>query len=69
MVSETRLGAVLIVFVAILAAYAQGASNGRSAALRDAYNTARPTEELEMACVGLWVGEQNRKYFERERGK
>lgn len=24
-----------------------------------------PSEELEMTCAGLWVGEQNRKHWER----
>lgn len=26
-----------------------------------------PSEALEMACLGLWVGEQNKKYAEKSR--
>lgn len=66
MASETTVGAVMVACVALVAAYAQGATDGRASALRDAYNTKEPTEQLEMACLGLWVGEQNRKYFEKE---
>jgi len=27
-----------------------------------------PSEQLEMACVGLWVGEQNKKYWKSQQG-
>lgn len=27
-----------------------------------------PSEQLEMACVGLWVGEQNTKYWKAQQG-
>jgi hypothetical protein len=28
-----------------------------------------PSQDLEMICAGLWVGEQNKKYFKKESGK
>ena len=26
-----------------------------------------PSEELELTCAALWVGEQNKNYFERQK--
>lgn len=26
-----------------------------------------PSEELELACAGLWVGQQNRRWFEKNK--
>ena len=37
--------------------YAEGVAYGKSIAL----NTSPVSEELEMTCAGLWVGEQNKK--------
>jgi len=37
--------------------YNRGFAEGRGTAL----NTNPPSEELEIACAGLWVGEQNKK--------
>jgi hypothetical protein len=42
--------------------YAVGYAVGYKAAL----NTREPSDELEMACAGLWMGEQHKKYVERE---
>ena len=39
--------------------YQKGYADGLKAALK----TNPPSEELEMVCAGLWVGEQNKKYF------
>jgi hypothetical protein len=39
---------------------------GYQAGLKEALKTNPPSQDLEMACAGLWVGEQNRKYFEKE---
>jgi len=41
--------------------YNRGFSEGRGMAL----NTNPPSEELEMVCAGLWVGEQNKMYFQK----
>jgi hypothetical protein len=44
-------------------AHAEGFSTG----MRYALKVDPPSEQLEMTCAGLWVGEQNKKYFEKER--
>jgi len=36
---------------------------GYEAGLKEALKTNPPSNELEMVCAGLWVGEQNKKYF------
>jgi len=41
--------------------YNRGFAEGRSAALK----TNPPSEELEIACAGLWIGEQNKKYWKK----
>ena len=45
--------------------YRLGFENGTKDALR--MNPA--SEELELVCAGLWIGEQNRIYLEREARK
>lgn len=42
--------------------YQNGYKDGMKAALK----TNPPSEELEMVCVGLWIGEQNKKYWMKE---
>jgi len=44
-------------------AHAEGFKVGMNYALK----SDPPSEQLEMTCAGLWVGEQNKKYFEKER--
>lgn len=39
---------------------------GYAEGMRVALKTNPPSEELEIACAGLWVGEQNRRYFKKE---
>jgi len=34
-----------------------------------ALQTNPPSKELDMVCAGLWVGEQNRKQWEKEQRK
>lgn len=41
--------------------YAEGFKMG----MHYAFKSNPPSEELEMACVGLWIGEQNKKYFQK----
>jgi len=38
---------------------------GYEEGMRVALKTNPPSQELEMTCAGLWVGEQNRKYFQK----
>lgn len=42
--------------------YNRGLAEGRGMALK----TNPPSEELELVCAGLWVGEQNKKYWNKE---
>lgn len=39
---------------------------GFADATKSALKTNPPSEELELVCVGLWIGEQNKKYWEKE---
>lgn len=41
--------------------YQEGVLEGR----RTALHTVPISEELEMVCAGLWVGEQNKKYYQK----
>jgi hypothetical protein len=41
--------------------YQLGLREGRGMALK----TNPPSNELELVCAGLWVGEQNKKYWEK----
>ena len=43
----------------------RGIAEGRSIAMKEALRTNPPSEELELVCAGLWIGEQNRKYWEK----
>lgn len=49
--------------------YYLGSLDGYAAGYKAALNTREPSDELEMACAGLWVGEQHKKYEERQHGK
>jgi hypothetical protein len=42
--------------------YARGVAEGK----RTALNVSPPSEELEMVCAGLWVGEQAKKQYKKE---
>lgn len=41
--------------------YNRGLAEGRGMALK----TNPPSEELELVCAGLWIGQQNKKYWEK----
>ena len=45
----------------------KGIAEGRSMALKEALRTNPPSEELEMVCAGLWIGEQNKKYWNKNK--
>lgn len=40
---------------------------GYADAMKEALKTNPPSQELEMVCAGLWVGEQNRKYWNKQK--
>ena len=48
-----------------LLGYTVGINTGRQQRVDMVLNTSKVSEELEMACLSLWVGEQNRKYAEK----
>lgn len=39
--------------------------DGIQQGIKQALDTRQPTEELEIACAGLWIGEQNKRYFKK----
>jgi hypothetical protein len=43
-----------------------GSLDGYATGYKAALNTREPSDELEIACAGLWIGEQHKKYAERE---
>ena len=45
--------------------YKKGYEDGIKSALK----TNPPSEDLEITCASLWIGEQNKKYWEREKNK
>ena len=40
---------------------------GYQEGVKTALKTNPPSEELELACAGLWVGEQNKKWFNKNK--
>jgi hypothetical protein len=40
---------------------------GYQEGVKTALKTNPPSEELEMACAGLWIGEQNKKWFNKNK--
>jgi len=65
--SDLKNLAAIVVVIAFcaFASYAYGLNVGRQQRLDMTLNTQQVSEELEMACLGLWVGEQNKKYAEQ----
>lgn len=45
--------------------FAEGRAEGTKAGMRDALKTNPVSHELEMTCLGLWVGEQHKKYQQK----
>ena len=43
--------------------YNRGFAEGRGMALK----TNPPSQELELVCAGLWIGEQNKKYWKKSK--
>ena len=60
--------AALIIVMGFLV-FEWGLYIGHQRALKTAYDTRNVSEELENACVSLWLGQQNRKYWEKEQQK
>lgn len=60
--------AILAILVAFLL-FEWGLYLGHQRALKTAYDTRKVSEELENACLSLWVGQQNQKHWEKEKNK
>ena len=46
-----------------------GIDHGTKQGRKDALRTNPPSDELEMTCAGLWIGEQNKKAWEKDRAR
>lgn len=49
--------------------YYLGSLDGYAAGWKSALNSREPSDELEMVCARLWVGEQYKIYERRQRGE
>jgi hypothetical protein len=53
---------LVIAFPNLTPHYNVGVAEGEARAI----NPRDPSERLEMACLGMWVGKQNKKWHEKE---
>ena len=64
---------LVMALLGIVSAFMLGQSVGHRAGIAEGRSQALKTnpvsEELEMVCAGLWIGEQNKKYWEKENAK
>lgn len=60
---------VLVVYLLIQQRYTDEYKAGYAEGLRVGLKTNPPSEELELVCAGLWVGEQNKKMWKKENGR
>lgn len=67
MKSVLIVGIMLFVGVLVHNRIGQAHEDGFKLGMHYALKTNPPSEELEMICAGLWVGEQNKKYSKKER--
>ncbi len=58
---------VWVTYLLIQQRYTDEYQAGYAEGLRVALKTSPPSEELEMVCAGLWVGQQNKKYWEKSK--
>lgn len=59
----SSIGLVAYLYHHSVSTYRKGFQDG----LVHALNTRNPSPELELACAGLWIGEQNKKYFNKQK--
>ena len=64
---------LVMALVGIISAFLLGQSLGHKEGIVEgksqALKTNPPSDELEMVCAGLWVGEQNKKAWEKDRAR
>ena len=61
------VGIMLFVGVLVHNRIEQSHSDGFKLGMHYALKTNPPSEELEVACAALWVGEQNKKYWSKQK--
>lgn len=61
------LGLMALFVVTFLMGEQIGLREGYQKGYKTALSTSPISEDLEMVCVGLWVGEQNRQYIEKKK--
>jgi hypothetical protein len=59
----------VLMAVVMLSVLVWGVNHGKAEGKKEALRVNPPSEDLEMVCLGLWVGEQNRKWYEKEKNK
>lgn len=57
---------LMLVGLAYLFGHFLGEKEGYRDAMATAYDTKNVKDELEFACLALWLGEQNKKYWAKE---
>lgn len=57
---------VIVSLSVMMVSYVYGYTKGHDEAVKKALSTNPVSHELEMVCAGLWVGEQNKKYYKKE---
>lgn len=58
---------VAIIYLLIQNRFDDKYQAGYADAMKEALKTNPPSQELEMVCAGLWVGEQNKKYWNKQK--
>ena len=63
------VGIMLFVGVLVHNRIEQSHADGFKLGMHYALKTNPPSEELEVTCAGLWVGEQNKKYWNKQNAR
>ena len=58
---------IFLVTCGFLAGRIVGVGMGIEKGESNAINVRNPSERLEMACAGMWIGEQNKIWYERNK--
>lgn len=59
---------ILIVVLVAIFFFELGTHLGEIKGQQMAIDSRHPSEQLELACAGLWIGEQNKKYWKAQQG-
>lgn len=58
---------LVIILVSLVVSFKAGEHKGYLQAESRVLKISPPSQELELACLGLWIGDQTKKYEERSR--